>query len=114
MNSSTLNNSNLFEKMLGDFITTNLFNIIIAFLFLILIWLLIRDARTWYWKTTKIVSLLEDIKEDIHSLVNVNKDETKEEIKKVLSGFIKKKIDSEKVNQLNIKEQSLPETDNEN
>lgn len=113
MNSLTLNNSSLFEKILGDFIllirdliSSNLFGIIMIILGVFIIWLAIREVKTWYWKINKVVSLLEDIRENVRNIANVNKDEQEDDIKN--------KIDSEKTNPSNVSEQRLSEADNEN
>lgn len=49
------------NQFIGQFIKQNSLVIVLILLVLIVIWLLIRELRTWYWKVNKIVNLLEKI-----------------------------------------------------
>lgn len=92
MNSLFPNILDLLIKALKDFINSNLLEIILLFLFLIIVWLLIRELLTWYWKINKIVSILEKIEVSVDFLANKadqnNKSQEKDE-----TVFIEKPIE---------------------
>lgn len=72
--------------------TSNPIIIILVFLALILVWLLIRELLTWYWKINKIVSILEKIEAGVDFLAtNVDQD-NKEKGRAV---FTEKKVEEE-------------------
>jgi len=79
-------------KEFKNFINSNLLEIIIFFLALFIIWLLIREFLTWYWKINKIVSILEKIEISVDFLANKadqnNKSQEKDE-----AVFIEKPIE---------------------
>ena len=95
MNSLFPNILDLLLKALQDFITSNLLAIILVFLFLIIVWLLIRELLTWYWKINKIVSILEKIEVGVDFLAT-NVDQNNKGREKDEAVFIKKPIEEVK------------------
>jgi hypothetical protein len=95
MDSSFPNILDLLLKALQNFIASNLFTIILVFLFLIIVWLLIRELLTWYWKINKIVSILEKIEIGIDFLAT-NADQNNKEREKNGASFIEKPIEEVK------------------
>ncbi len=92
MNSLFPNILDLLLKALQDFITSNLLAIILVVLFLIIVWLLIRELLTWYWKINKIVSILEKIEVGVDFLAT-NADQNSKGQEKGGAVFIEKPIE---------------------
>ncbi len=100
MDSLTVNFMDLLLKSIKDFINSNLLEVILFFLVLIIVWLLIREFLTWYWKINKIVKILEKIEVGVDSLVtNADKNNNSEEKNKVV--FIEKPIEEVKSQEIN-------------
>lgn len=59
---STTNLTNSINHALGDFFIRFFWIGVIALGIGIIVWLLLREVKCWYFKINKIVSLLEDIK----------------------------------------------------
>lgn len=57
-----MNFGNVVANSISDFVSNNLVIVAFSLLLLFLIFLLMREFLTWYWKINKIVNLLEDIK----------------------------------------------------
>lgn len=57
--------SNPYESMSFDYLTIIFF----AILFITIIWLLLREARCWYFKINKRIELLENINKNLEKLV---------------------------------------------
>ena len=95
MNSLFPNILDLLLKALQDFITSNLLAIILVVLFLIIVWLLIRELLTWYWKINKIVSILEKIEVGVDFLAT-NADQNSKDQEKGGAVFIEKPIEEVK------------------
>jgi len=98
MNSLFPNILDLLLKTLKDFINSDLLAIILVvlfLLFLIIVWLLIRELLTWYWKINKIVSILEKIEVGVDFLA-ANADQNNKDQEKDKVVFIKKPIEEVK------------------
>jgi len=59
-------------KTFTNFIADNNGLFILLLLLFVLIWLLLREVKTWYWKVNKIVSLLEGIELSVRKLSENN------------------------------------------
>lgn len=93
----------MFENTLGGYLDNlmtiqNLLLVVIISSSLILVWLLLREVRCWYWKIDKVVYLLERIEAGMEFLVNkadLDLDEKSEKEQKqgdVNKRFMKKAI----------------------
>jgi|GEM_PF-3852750 len=60
---------NLFVSLLPSLPNISFADFVVYFLFAIVVFLIIREALTWYWKINRIVSLLEKIEENTSPLV---------------------------------------------
>jgi len=59
-------------KMITELIKNNGLLIILLFVVWLLIWLLIREVKTWYWKINDIITLLKKIEKNTDLTLNVN------------------------------------------
>ena len=93
MNTLAQTSTNNLQKPLENYFWTNINDIIMIFLVLVILWLLLREVRNWYWKHNKMVSLLREIRDEIHHLSN--KFNKEEKIKIALKELVKKRRDLE-------------------
>jgi len=61
---------NFLTLAIEELIKSNISTILIVILILFIIWLLVREIKTWYWKINDIVSLLKRIDDNTRFLAN--------------------------------------------
>jgi len=84
---------NFLSKAIENLISSNILLILIIFLVWLVVWLLIREIKTWYWKVNDVVSLLERIEGELYYLAT--KAGKEDESGATTEGFIAKKINSD-------------------